>query len=152
MNIIAFWFQCHRWIPISLKIFFLQNVSKHIGCPTDDMNKLVTCLKVLIFFTFTFQFQYSFDYKILNPLHYFFWNKLSFISGGEDTPRDCFGTQPVCGESILHKIIFSSSVNFPIKQVLWAQPVSCSLPFASTYLLVICFFHNDHFISRNYLH
>jgi len=22
-----------------------KNVSKHIGCPTDDMNKLVTCLK-----------------------------------------------------------------------------------------------------------
>ena len=50
MNIIAFWFQCHLWIPIFLKIYFLQNVSKHIGCPTDDMNKLVICLKVLIFF------------------------------------------------------------------------------------------------------
>ena len=75
----------------------------------------------------------------------YFWNNLSFISGGEDTPRDCFGTQPVCGESILHKIIFSSSLKFPIKQVAWAQPDCCSPPFASTDLLVICYFHHDEF-------
>ena len=60
MNIIAFWFQCHLWIPIFLKIYFLQNVSKHIGCPTDDMNKLVTCLKVLIFFYFYFSISIQF--------------------------------------------------------------------------------------------
>ena len=150
MNIIVFWFHCHLWIPMFLKIYFLQNVSKHIGCPTDDMNKLVTCLKVLIFFTFTFQIQYSFDYKILNPLHYIFGIIWALFQGEKTHQEIVLGHNQFVVSQYFKKSFFPLPSTFPLNKF-------CGhIQFVVVYLLLrhICLLSATLIMmnSRDYLH
>ena len=69
-------------------IFKIQAVASLIDCPTENMNDLVSCLKV---FTFSLR-QTSFFLFFLYFIYFI------HVPGRENPPGDCVGTQSVCGE------------------------------------------------------
>ena len=150
MNIIVFWFHCHLWIPMFLKIYFLQNVSKHIGCPTDDMNKLVTCLKVLIFFYFYFSISIQFVYKILNPLHYIFGIIWALFQGEKTHQEIVLGHNQFVVSQYFKKSFFPLPSTFPLNKFCGhIQFVVVYLLLRHIFLLSAIFIMMN---SRNYIH
>ena len=107
--------------------YFLQEVAKHIACPTDDMNQLVTCLKVSITLTFPFQFIYVYaKFCLLHLTPLYFLHKLEHCSRRRRHTRRLFwDTASLWWVNTSFNHFFS--IKFSPKIVLWAQPI-CSLP------------------------
>ena len=74
-----------------------------IDCPTENMNDLVSCLKV-----FTFSLRQTSFFLFFLYLIYFI-----HVPGRENPPGDCVGAQSVCGECSCSRS--KNGQNFEIK-------------------------------------